>query len=148
MKPLGTQTSKTMAKLIICLIWVLSLTLASPLGFFYDLKYMQDEATGKPKAGLNYRIVDNGSNFTAGERQLLFIARAILKNNKVVVLDQIAAKLDAASTATIQKLIDEEFKGATVILISSRLKPILNCDRIIMLEKGRIAEIGTPNELL
>ena len=48
MKPLGTQTSKTMAKLIICLIWVLSLTLASPLGFFYDLKYIQDEATGKP----------------------------------------------------------------------------------------------------
>ena len=48
MKPLGTQTSKIKAKLIICLIWVLSLTLASPLGFFYDLKYMQDEATGKP----------------------------------------------------------------------------------------------------
>ena len=47
MKPLGTQTSKTMAKLIICLIWVCSLTLASPLGFFYDLRYVQDEATGK-----------------------------------------------------------------------------------------------------
>ena len=46
MKPLGTQTSKSMAKLIICLIWILSLTLASPLGFFYDLKYIRDEATG------------------------------------------------------------------------------------------------------
>ena len=46
MKPLGDQTSKTMAKLIICLIWILSLTLASPLGFFYNFKYISDEATG------------------------------------------------------------------------------------------------------
>ena len=58
MKPLGTQTSKTMAKLIICLIWVLSLPLASPLGFFYDLKYMQDEATGKAKSS-RFRACQN-----------------------------------------------------------------------------------------
>ena len=81
MKPLGTQTSKTMAKLIICLIWVLSLTLASPLGFFYDLKYMQDEATGKANSHVFAR--ENSHSFSCANNRHTTVVE---KSPKIVSL--------------------------------------------------------------
>ena len=74
--------------------------------------------------------------------------RAILKNNKIVLLDEATANIDVITEETIQKLITEEFKGATVLTIAHRLNTIIKSDMIIMLEKGKLLEEGSPKELL
>ena len=86
------------------------------------------------KAGLNYKITENGGNLAVGEKQLLCIVRAILKNNKIVVLDEATANIDVVTEETIQKLITEEFKGATVLTIAHRLNTIIKSDQILMLD--------------
>ena len=105
--------------------------------------------TPKPaKAGLNYKITENGGNLAVGEKQLLCIVRAILKNNQIVVLDEATANIDVVTEETIQKLITEEFKGATVLTIAHRLNTIIKSDKILMLDKGGLLEQGSPKELL
>ena len=74
--------------------------------------------------------------------------RAILKNNKIVVLDEATANIDVVTEETIQKLITEEFKGATVLTIAHRLNTIIKSDQILMLDKGSLLESGSPKELL
>lgn len=74
--------------------------------------------------------------------------RAILKNNKIVVLDEATANIDVVTEETIQKLISEEFQGATVLTIAHRLNTIIKSDKIVMLDKGSLLETGSPKELL
>merc|ERR1712083_352851 len=93
-------------------------------------------------------ITENGGNLAVGERQLLCIVRAILRNNKIVVLDEATANIDVVTEETIQKLISEEFVGATVLTIAHRLNTIIKSDKIVMLDKGSLLESGTPKELL
>ena len=100
------------------------------------------------KSGLEFKITENGENLAVGEKQLLCIVRAILKNNKIVLLDEATANIDVITEETIQKLITEEFKGATVLTIAHRLNTIIKSDQIIMLEKGKLLEEGSPKELL
>ena len=74
--------------------------------------------------------------------------RAILKNNKIVLLDEATANIDVITEEIIQKLINEEFKGATVLTIAHRLNTIIKSDQIIMLDQGQLIETGSPKELL
>ena len=89
-----------------------------------------------------------GSKFSGGERQRLTIARALLKDSPIVVLDEATAYSDPENEAIIQQSIDNLVKNKTVIMIAHRLSTIVNADKIIVLDKGRIAAEGTHTELL
>ena len=89
-----------------------------------------------------------GSKFSGGERQRLTIARALLKDSPIVVLDEATAYSDPENEAVIQQSIDNLVKDKTVIMIAHRLSTIVNADKIIVLDKGKIAAEGTHTELL
>ena len=89
-----------------------------------------------------------GSKFSGGERQRLTIARALLKDSPIVVLDEATAYSDPENEAIIQQSIDNLVKNKTVIMIAHRLSTIVNADKIIVLDKGKIVAEGTHTELL
>ena len=94
------------------------------------------------------KIAEGGSNLSAGERQLICICRAILRKNKVVVLDEATANIDIKTEQMIQRLIQEQFKDSTVITIAHRLNTIMKSDRVLVLSHGRVEEYDTPNALM
>lgn len=93
-------------------------------------------------------IGENGSRLSGGERQRISIARAILKDAPIIILDEIAASLDVENELKIQKSLNRLIKDKTVIVISHRLKSIENADKIVVMEKGRVAAEGKHDELL
>ncbi|XP_028071409.1 ABC transporter C family member 2-like [Camellia sinensis] len=98
--------------------------------------------------GLEAEVSEAGENFSVGQRQLLSLARALLRRSKILVLDEATAAVDVRTDALIQKTIREEFKSCTMLIIAHRLNTIIDCDRIILLEAGRVLEYATPEELL
>jgi ATP-binding cassette subfamily C (CFTR/MRP) protein 4 len=85
-------------------------------------------------------ITENGGNLSSGEKQLICICRAILRKNKVVLLDEATANIDLLTEQRIQKLIEEEFGECTVITIAHRLQTIMKSDRVLVVEDGRCVE--------
>ncbi|KAJ2795467.1 Multidrug resistance-associated protein 1, partial [Coemansia furcata] len=83
-----------------------------------------------------------------GQQQLFGLCRVIMRKRKIVVLDEATANVDLETDKSVQELIRKEFNGCTVLTIAHRLDTIMNSDRIIVMDKGSIAEIGTPQELL
>ena len=104
-----------------------------------------DEEDGK---GLKFKVQEEGKNLSVGERQLICIIRAVLRCNKVVILDEATANIDVVTEQAIQKLINEEFAGATVLTIAHRLNTIIKSDRVLMLQRGAVLEYGSPKELM
>ena len=98
--------------------------------------------------GIYTKIAEGGSNLSAGERQLICICRAILLKNKVVVLDEATANIDIVTEEKIQRLIDQEFRGSTVITIAHRLNTIIRSDRVLVLSHGRVEEYDAPRVLM
>ena len=98
--------------------------------------------------GYNTVIGENGSRLSGGERQRLSIARALLKNAPIIILDEISASLDVENEMKIQESLNTLIKGKTVIIISHRLKSIENADKIIVMNKGKIDAEGKHAELL
>jgi len=94
------------------------------------------------------RLEENGSNLSGGQRQRLAIARAILKKPDILILDEATSNLDSITERAIEKTIEEYSKGMTTIIIAHRLSTIKRCDRIYVMEKGRIIEEGNHQELL
>ena len=97
---------------------------------------------------LYYRLTEGGSNFSAGQRQLLCLARALLQGNRMIVLDEATANVDLATDALIQDTIRTEFKHCTVLTIAHRVSTILDYDRVMVLERGSIVECDKPDILL
>lgn len=85
---------------------------------------------------------------SSGEKSLVCICRAILRRNKIVILDEATANIDIVTEQTIQKLIKESFKDCTMITVAHRLQTIIESDKVLVLDKGRVAEFDKPNELL
>ncbi|XP_061370037.1 ABC transporter C family member 2-like isoform X2 [Gastrolobium bilobum] len=98
--------------------------------------------------GLDAEVSEAGENFSVGQRQLLSLARALLRRSKILVLDEATAAVDVRTDALIQKTIREEFKSCTMLIIAHRLNTIIDCDRIILLDGGKVLEYDTPEELL
>ncbi|XP_017047283.1 multidrug resistance-associated protein 1 isoform X18 [Drosophila ficusphila] len=99
-------------------------------------------------AGLNHEISEGGENLSVGQRQLVCLARALLRKTKVLVLDEATAAVDLETDDLIQKTIRTEFKECTVLTIAHRLNTIMDSDKVIVLDKGQITEFASPTELL
>ncbi|XP_063987781.1 ATP-binding cassette sub-family C member 5-like isoform X1 [Diachasmimorpha longicaudata] len=97
---------------------------------------------------LGASVDSGGTNLSMGERQLLCLARAILRRNKILILDEATACVDPGTEAIVQKTIQQEFSDCTILTIAHRLQTILTCDRILVIEAGKIVEMGSPDELL
>ncbi|XP_024373624.1 ABC transporter C family member 2 [Physcomitrium patens] len=98
--------------------------------------------------GLEAEVSEGGENFSVGQRQLLSLARALLRRAKILVLDEATAAVDVGTDALIQKTIREEFKSCTMLIIAHRLNTIIDSDRILVLDAGRVVEMGTPQKLI
>ncbi|KAF7308067.1 Multidrug resistance-associated ABC transporter protein [Mycena kentingensis (nom. inval.)] len=93
-------------------------------------------------------VAEGGENFSTGEKQLLCMARAILKRSKILLMDEATASVDYATDALIGSTIREEFKDSTIITIAHRLRTVIDYDKIMLLEEGRIVEFDRPAALL
>lgn len=102
------------------------------------------------KSGRGYqsRVGDRGSLFSGGEKQRISIARAIFKDAPILILDEATSALDSHSELEVQRGLDQLMKGRTAFIIAHRLSTIRDCDRIIVMDKGRIIEVGQHSELL
>ena len=100
--------------------------------------------------GLNYAITEGGKNLSSGQRQLICLARALLRKSKILVLDEATSSVDTTTDAQVQETIRREFvnKGVSVITVAHRLDTVLAYDKIIVLEAGEAIEYGKPSELL
>jgi ATP-binding cassette, subfamily B, bacterial MsbA len=98
--------------------------------------------------GLQTVVGEKGVKLSGGQRQRLAIARALLKNAPVLILDEATSALDSESERHVQAALDTLMEGRTTIVIAHRLSTIEKADRIVVLDRGRVAEIGSHRELL
>ena len=106
-----------------------------------------DEFVNRMPQGYKTIIGENGETLSGGERQRVSIARALLKDAPIVLLDEATASLDVENETKIQAGISELVRNKTVLIIAHRMRTIANADKIVVLDKGRVVETGTPEEL-
>ena len=110
--------------------------------------FSSDSASNEEVASSKSIIGENGVRLSGGEKQRISIARAILKNSPIILLDEATSSLDADSEEKVQNAIMNLTKNKTTLVIAHRLSTIIRADKIIVLNQGKIADIGTHNDLL
>ncbi|XP_052827296.1 ATP-binding cassette sub-family C member 4 isoform X1 [Octopus bimaculoides] len=109
-----------------------------------QLKSMVDDSA----EGLNFEVCEGGSNLSVGQRQLVCLARAVLRENKILIIDEATANVDLRTDALIQNTIRDKFRQCTVLTIAHRLVTIMDSDRVMVLEEGHIVQFDMPYNLL
>lgn len=107
-----------------------------------------DEFVRRLPQGYDTPIGENGAKLSGGERQRISIARALLKNAPIVLLDEATASLDVENETKVQEALSRLLRGKTVLVIAHRMRTVAGADHIVVLENGRVAEEGTPAELM
>ena len=107
-----------------------------------------DAFVSKLPDGYHTLIGENGSRLSGGERQRISIARAILKDAPVILLDEATASLDVENETAVQAALSGLIKDKTVLIIAHRMRTVMNADQIVLLSGGRVVEMGSPAELL
>ena len=107
-----------------------------------------DEFVQKLPEGYDTNIGENGELLSGGQRQRISIARALLKDANVILLDEATSFLDVENETKIQKALSALIKNKTVIIIAHRMRTIANADKIVVLDNGKIIEQGSPDELI
>jgi len=103
---------------------------------------------GKTTVSLDTQVSAGGTNFSQGQRQLISMARALLRRSSIVVLDEATSSIDFATDAKIQATIREEFSGSLLLTVAHRLRTVIDYNRLLVLDKGKIAEFDTPLNLI
>ena len=109
-----------------------------------QLKAMVEKLPGQ----LEYRVNETGSNFSVGERQLVCLARALVQKSKIIVMDEATANVDFKTDNLIQEVIRHKFKDSTVLTIARRLNTIMDYDKVLILDGGRMVEFDKPEILI
>ena len=107
-----------------------------------------DDLVGRLEKGLDTPVHERGQTLSAGERQLIALARAFLARPRVLILDEATSSLDLASETIVERALDRLLEGRSAILIAHRLTTAQRADRIVVVDQGGIVEVGTPRELL
>ena len=109
---------------------------------------INDVELNKAFLSLDHNIERSGGNLSAGQRQLLCLARAIVKKNKILVLDEATANVDPVTDGLIQKTIRNKFSECTVLTIAHRLNTIMDSDKVLVMDNGEAVEFDHPHILL
>ncbi|KAF9025817.1 multidrug resistance-associated ABC transporter [Hymenopellis radicata] len=102
----------------------------------------------KTSVSLQTKVSPGGTNFSQGQRQLIAMARALLRHSSIIVLDEATSSIDFATDAKIQKAIRDELTNSLLLTVAHRLRTVIDYDRLIVLDKGRVAEFDTPLNLI
>lgn len=105
------------------------------------------DPVAEAKFSLDSVVSDEGSNYSAGEKQLLALCRALVKNSRIIVLDEATSNVDVEMDARLQKTIQTEFSSSTLLCIAHRLNTIVYYDRVLVMDAGKVAEFDTPLNL-
>ncbi|XP_067123850.1 ATP-binding cassette sub-family C member 4-like [Centruroides vittatus] len=106
------------------------------------------EVIGKLPGGLDTNLTEGGRNFSVGQKQLICLSRAVLRKNKILVMDEASSNIDNVTDSLIQKIIREKFLTCTVLTVAHRPNTVIDSDRIMVLDTGRIQEFDHPYVLL
>ncbi|KAL3266144.1 hypothetical protein HHI36_010329 [Cryptolaemus montrouzieri] len=104
--------------------------------------------TSKEFKNLDYHILEEGSNLSLGQKQLICLARTIIREHRIILLDECSSNVDADTDNLIQNIIRKDFDQCTVLTITHRLNTIMSCDRIMVIDLGKIIQFDKPNVLL